>query len=196
MPSLEAVCGRLFGRPGWIPKVIWGGALCFIPVINLFAFGYLLEYARQIRHSSDWDLPDWNQHQFSTLFLNGFRFFLLILAFVGCPLLVGYLLSMLILGMSFGMLGIIAYFPLAAAGFAGLFLFLSALNIYLEDGIFSESFRIQPTYQSALSLWPRLAISVIAFWGIFLLALPVYGLSLFLGLWVLIAHSTALQFSK
>ena len=74
MPSLEAVCGRLFGRPGWIPKVIWGGALCFIPVINLFAFGYLLEYARQIRHSSDWDLPDWNQHQFSTLFLNGFRF--------------------------------------------------------------------------------------------------------------------------
>ena len=106
MPSLEAVCGRLFGRPGWIPKVIWGGALCFIPVINLFAFGYLLEYARQIRHSGDWDLPDWNQHQFSTLFLNGFRFFLLILAFVGCPLLVGYLLSMLILGMSFGMLGI------------------------------------------------------------------------------------------
>ena len=73
MPSLEAVCGRLFGRPCWIPKVIWG-ALCFIPVINLFAFGYLLEYARQIRHSSDWDLPDWNQHQFSTLFLNGFRF--------------------------------------------------------------------------------------------------------------------------
>ena len=123
MPSLEAVCGRLSVLYGWIPKVIWGGALCFIPVINLFAFGYLLEYAKQIRHSSDWDLPDWNQHQFSTLFLNGFRFLTHFGLCPVCPLLLGYLLSMLILGMSFGMLGIIAYFPLAAAGFLGPFLF-------------------------------------------------------------------------
>ena len=37
MPSLEAVCGRLFGNPGWIPKALWGGALCFIPILNLFS---------------------------------------------------------------------------------------------------------------------------------------------------------------
>jgi hypothetical protein len=37
---------------------------------------------------------------------------------------------------------------------------------------------------------------VIAFWGIFLLALPLYGLSFFLGVWVLLAYSTALQFAR
>ena len=169
MPSLEAVCGRLFGRPGWIPKVLWGGALCFIPILNLFAFGYLLEYARQIRQSSHWDLPEWRDHEFSTLFLSGIRF---------------------------GMLGIIAFFPLAAAGFIAPFLFLSSIHAYLEDGIFSDSFQVQKIANSALLMWPKLAISVISFWGIFLLALPLYGISFFLGIWILIAHSTALQFAK
>lgn len=196
MPSLEAVCGRLFGRPGWIPKVLWGGALCFIPILNLFAFGYLLEYARQIRQSSHWDLPEWREHEFSTLFLSGIRFLLLLLAYVGVPLLVGFLLSLLILGLTFGMLGIIAFFPLAAAGFVAPFLFLSSIHAYLEDGIFSDSFQVQRIANSALLMWPKLGISVIAFWGIFLLALPLYGISFFLGIWILIAHSTALQFAK
>ena len=47
MPSLEAVCGRLFGNPGWMPKALWGGALCFIPILNLFSLGYLLEYVQR-----------------------------------------------------------------------------------------------------------------------------------------------------
>lgn len=196
MPSLEAVCGRLFGRPGWIPKVLLGGVLCFIPILNLFAFGYLLEYARRLRHSNQWDLPDWTDHDLPTLLLSGLRFLLLLLVYVGIPLLLGWLLSLVMLGLSFGLLGIIAYFPLAAAGFVAPFLFLSALRAYLEDGIFSDGFQARGIYRLALSLWPRLGISVIAFWGIFLLALPLYGLSLFLGVWVLIAHSTALQSSR
>ena len=60
MPSLEAVCAKLFGRPGWIPKVLWGGALSFVPGINLFALGYLLTYAQQIRHNRNFDLPAWS----------------------------------------------------------------------------------------------------------------------------------------
>ena len=132
-------CAEGFSVAGWIPKA-WGGALCFIPILNLFAFGYLLEYARQIRQSSHWDLPEWRDHEFSTLFLSGIRFLLLLLAYVGVPLLVGFLLSLLILGLTFGMLGIIAFFPLAAAGCCP-FLFLSSIHAYLEDGIFSTAFR-------------------------------------------------------
>ena len=196
MPSLEAVCTRLFGQPGWIPKVLWGGVLCFVPIVNLFALGYLLEYARQLRQSHRWELPDWGEHEISSLFLSGIRFLLLFLAFVGIPLLLGWLLSILILGLSLGMLGIIAYFPLAVTAFASPFFLLSALHAYLEDGIFADSFQITHIYRSALSLWPRLGISVIAFWGIFLLAIPLYGLALFIGLWVLIAYSTVLQFSE
>jgi hypothetical protein len=94
------------------------------------------------------------------------------------------------------MLGIIAYFPLAAAGFAAPFFFLASLQAYLEDGIFANSFQLQNVYRSALAYWPKLGLPVIAFWGIFLLALPLYGISFFLGVWVLIAYSTALQFAR
>ena len=45
--KFEAVCAKLFGRPGWIPKVLRGGALSFVPGINIFALGYLLTYARK-----------------------------------------------------------------------------------------------------------------------------------------------------
>jgi len=38
-----------------------------------------------------------------------------------------------------------------------------------------------------------LALPVVAFWGIFLLAIPLYGLSFFIGAWILIAYSSALR---
>ena len=45
--------------------------------------------------------------------------------------------------------------------------FLASLRAYLDDGIFSDAFQFQEIYRSAMSIWPKLAISVIAFWGIF-----------------------------
>ena len=57
------------------------------------------------------------------LFIGGIRMLLLLLAYVGVPLLVGWLLSLILGGLSFGMLGVVACFPLAVAGFVGPFLF-------------------------------------------------------------------------
>jgi hypothetical protein len=93
------------------------------------------------------------------------------------------------------MLGIVSHFPLAIAGFVSPFLFLSAVHTYLSDGIFTDVWQFRTVFNRARSFWPRLVLPVIAFWGIFLLAIPLYGLSLFLGLWVLLAYSTALQFA-
>jgi hypothetical protein len=41
----------------------------------------------------------------------------------------------------------------------------------------------------------KLVLPVITFWGILLLALPLYGFSFFLGTWILIAYSSALNLS-
>ena len=196
MPSLEAVCGRLFNRSGWIPKVLWGGGLCFIPILNLIAFGYLVEFTRRLRRSNHWELPEWNEMEIPRLFLEGLRMLLLVLAYVGLPMLFAWLLSFVLLFLSFGLLGIVSFFPIAIAGFFGPFLFLSALHTYLRDQLFSDAWKVREVFQSALPLWPRLAIPVVAFWGVFLLALPLYGMSFFIGTWVLLAHSTALQFER
>lgn len=195
MPSLEAVCGRLFGRPGWIPKALWGGLLSFVPILNVLALGYLLQYTQRLRRLGEWELPDWRDQNFPYLFAEGLRAFLILLAYVGVPLLAGWLLSEIVDLLTFDLLGIVSHFPLAIAGFISPFLFLAGVHAYLSDGIFSDAWQFRTVFQNAQQFWPRLAIPVIAFWGIFLLAIPLYGLSFFLGTWVLLSYSTALQFS-
>ena len=54
MPSLEAVCTRLLSRPGWIPKVLLGGGLSFVPGLNIFALGYLLIIAAGFDDLNPW----------------------------------------------------------------------------------------------------------------------------------------------
>ena len=196
MPSLEAVCKRLFGHPGWVSKVLWGGAMCFIPVLNLFSLGYLLEYTIRLRQDKEWHLPEWKEMEPIPLFTSGLQVFLLILAYAGCPILVGWLASLLLDFLTFGFLGIVCHFPLAAGAFVAPFLVLASIHAFVRDGLYSDAWRVRLVVQVAKVMAPGLILPIIAFWGIFLLALPLYGFSFFLGTWVLLAYSSALSFSK
>ena len=193
MPSLEAVCTRLFGRPGWIPKVLLGGGLSFIPGLNLFALGYLFIYGRQLRRSGRVDLPEWPEMNWPELFVCGLRLFGLLILYIGLPMLVGWIVSILLYFLTFGLLGVVAYFPLAICGFFSPMFFLSAFMAYLKHEEFRDAFQIRILLQEVLSGWKPLALPVVAFWGIFLLAIPLYGLSFFIGAWILIAYSSALR---
>ena len=193
MPSLEAVCTRLFGRPGWIPKVLLGGGMSFIPGLNLFALGYLFIYGRQLRRSGRVDLPEWSEMNWPELFVCGLRLFGLLILYIGLPMLVGWIVSILLYFLTFGLLGVVAYFPLAICGFFSPMFFLSAFMAYLKHEEFRDAFQIRILLQEVLSGWKPLALPVVAFWGIFLLAIPLYGLSFFIGAWILIAYSSALR---
>lgn len=190
---MEAVCTRLFGRPGWIPKVLLGGGLSFIPGLNLFALGYLFIYGRQLRRSGRVDLPEWSEMNWPELFICGLRLFGLLILYIGLPMLVGWIVSLLLYFLTFGLLGVVAYFPLAICGFFSPMFFLSAFMAYLKHEEFRDAFQIRILAQEVLSGWKPLALPVVAFWGIFLLAIPLYGLSFFIGAWVLIAYSSALR---
>ena len=193
MPSLEAVCTRLFGRPGWIPKVLLGGGLSFIPGLNLFALGYLFIYGRQLRRSGRVDLPEWSEMNWPELFVCGLRLFGLLILYIGLPMLIGWIVSLLLYFLTFGLLGVVAYFPLAICGFFSPMFFLSAFMAYLKHEEFRDAFQIRILLQEVLSGWKPLALPVVAFWGIFLMAIPLYGISFFIGAWVLIAYSSALR---
>jgi hypothetical protein len=196
MPSLEAVCGKLFGHPGWVSKVIWGGALSFIPILNLFSLGYLLKYTIQLRQNKDWDLPEWNEMEPIPLLSGGLQVFLLLLVYSGCPILIGWLVSILLDLLTFGFLGIVSFFPLAAGAFIAPFLFLSSIHVFVRDGLYSDAWKVKFVIEVARGMSPQLILPVIAFWGIILLALPLYGFSFFLGTWILLAYSSAFNFSK
>ena len=195
MPSLEEVCIKLLGRPSWVPKVLVGGALSFIPLLNLISLGYLLEYTIRLRHKGIWDLPDWKNVPLLILIKSGFRFFVLLLVYAVCPIMVGFLITLLLDVLTFGILGIVSYFPVAIGAFVGPFLFLAAIHAYLSDGLLSDAFKINLIYGIVKKMALKLVLPVIAFWGIILLALPLYGFSFFLGTWILLTYSSALHFS-
>ena len=130
------------GVSGWIPKALWGGLLSFVPILNVLALGYL------------WNLPcgfdglgNGNSRmagsKFPNLFAEGLRAFLIFLAYVGIPLLAGWLLSEIVDFLTFDLLGIVSHFPLAIAGFLAPFLFLSAIHAYLSDGIYNDAWQIR-----------------------------------------------------
>jgi len=189
MPSFEAVCTRLLSRPGWIPKVLLGGGLSFIPGLNLFALGYLLIYGRRLRRSQSLDLPEWSEMNWPELFIGGLRVFALLVVFVGTPMILGWVISLLLYFLTFGLLGVVAYLPLAITGFFSPMFFLHAFMGYLNREEFTDAFQIRLLVGQVLNGWKPLALPVVAFWGIFLLALPIYGLSFFIGTWMLIAYS-------
>ena len=193
MPSLEAVCSRLFGRPGWIPKVLLGGGLSFIPGLNLFALGYLVVYGRRLRRNQQLDLPEWSEMNWPELFICGLKLFGLLIIFVGLPMIVGWITSIVLYFLTFGLLGVVAYLPLAITGFFAPMIFLAAFMAYLTHEEFRDAFHIRALIQQVIRGWKPLALPVVAFWGIFLLALPLYGLSFFVGAWVLIAYSCTLR---
>jgi hypothetical protein len=128
-----------------------------------------------------------------SLFSGGIRMLLLLLGYGGIPLLAGWAASELLNFLSFGLLGIVSYFPLALAAFLCPFLILSSVNSYLQSSLFSDCWDIRTVLISARTMWPSLILPVIAFWGVFLLALPLYGLSFFIGAWVLLAYSSAIH---
>jgi len=195
MPSLEEVCVRLLGKPGWVPKVMLGGALSFIPLINLLSFGYLLHYAIRLRQKNEWNLPGWNNLAPIELLKNGLHFCILLLIFAGIPIFTGWLISALLSFLTFGILGIIGYFPMAIGAFIAPFFFLGSIHAYVRDGLFSDAFRLTLVFEITKAMGYKLVLPVISFWGILLIALPFYGLSFFLGTWILIAYSSALNLS-
>lgn len=195
MPSLEEVCVRLLGKPGWVPKVMLGGALSFIPLINLLSFGYLLHYAIRLRQKNEWNLPGWKNLAPIELLKNGLHFCILLLIFAGIPIFTGWLISALLSFLTFGIFGIIGYFPMAIGAFIAPFFFLGSIHAYVRDGLFSDAFRLTLVFEITKAMGYKLVLPVISFWGILLIALPFYGLSFFLGTWILIAYSSALNLS-
>jgi len=172
-----------------------GGALCFVPVINLFAFGYLVEYAFRLRATREFDLPEWDSFGWGDLFLRGLFFAAIFLGTFALPLFFGWMLSLMLNMMTLGLLGYLSYFPLGLMGFVAPALFLSSLHLYVKDGLFADAWHLRDLLQLAVAAIRQMIIPSLAFWGLMALAWPVYGFAFFLGSWVLIAYSTALFLS-
>ena len=125
MPIFEEVFNRLIRLPEFGVKFLIGGLLSFVPIVNIFAFGYLYRLSRAVRKSRQPTFPACND--WSGLFLDGLRFAVVWLVFWLLPILLASLVAWL---MPFIYLGALTSIFFLTSVLLSTLLFSSALYRY------------------------------------------------------------------
>jgi len=187
-PIFEEVFSRMLGLPGFWLKVLVGGLLSFVPVVNIFAFGYLLRLAKGVRRSGRVALPEWDD--WPGLFLDGLKFAVVWLAYWLLPLLLAAAIAAMIAVVG---LGALSWLLVSVVFLLSPILFSAALYRYLRRSDFKDLLDVVLILRMSYGALPRLIIPALVFAGIVAVALPLYGVALFFGFALLITQ-TALSF--
>ncbi len=189
-PSLEEFLKRLGDEPGWGRKYLIGGLLAFVPGLNIFTLGYLLQYARGIRRNGDLDLPEWTE--WSALFRDGLKMLVIWLVFHVLPTSVGALFCFSFhaaAGSGFWA-SVLTWFLFGAGWLAGGYLYMAALYRYVVLGTFESLLDLKTIWRMAFYMRWQLALPILVYTGLLALFWPVYGLAFFMGFLILTAYST------
>ncbi|PWH20913.1 MAG: hypothetical protein DDG58_00470, partial [Ardenticatenia bacterium] len=64
----------MFQDRDWLKKILIGGVISLIPIVNFAALGYVVQLVRNVRDGQDLPLPEWDQ--FGEYFVSGLYLFL------------------------------------------------------------------------------------------------------------------------
>jgi hypothetical protein len=67
----------MFKDEDWIKKILIGGVVGFIPIVNFAAIGYMVQIIRNVREAQALPLPEWDE--FGKYFMDGLWVFLIFL---------------------------------------------------------------------------------------------------------------------
>jgi hypothetical protein len=70
----------MFEDENWLKKVLIGGIVALIPIVNFAALGYIVQVIRNTRDGHPLPLPEWDQ--FGAYFMDGLWIFLIILVYL------------------------------------------------------------------------------------------------------------------
>jgi hypothetical protein len=188
MPIFEEVANRLIKLPGLGVNFLIGGLLSFVPIVNVFAFGYLYRLSRAVRKSGQPALPAWND--WSGLFLDGLRFAVIWLVFWFLPILLASLIAWL---MPFIYLGALTGIFFLTSVLLSTLLFSSALYRYNMRRNFKDLLDFMLIFRMTRMELPRLIVPGFVFLGFLVLLQPFYGFAIFGGFLLLITY-TSLRF--
>lgn len=145
--------GKAFGfvtqDESWLTKVLIGGLLIWIPIVNFAVIGYMLKVAENVARGNPRPLPEWSE--FGDLFMRGLYGFVIELVYL-IPAGVLYFLFFCVLaaagsrsenggGGAIGLLGLCLLpiiFILALLGYLAAF---AALARYVATNSLSEAFK-------------------------------------------------------
>jgi hypothetical protein len=188
MPIFEEVANRLIKLPGLGVNFLIGGLLSFVPIVNVFAFGYLYRLSRAVRKSGQPALPAWND--WSGLFLDGLRFAVIWLVFWFLPILLASFIAWL---MPFIYLGALTGIFFLTSVLLSTVLFSSALYRYNMRRNFKDLLDLMLIFRMTRMELPRLILPGFVFLGFLVLLQPFYGFAIF-GSFLLLITYTSLRF--
>jgi len=183
-PIFEEVFNRLIRLPGFWVKLLVGGLLSFVPIVNVFAFGYLYRLSRGVRQSGQPVLPEWRDWQ--GLFMDGLRFAVVWLAYWLLPILLGLMISWL---MTLIFLGALANVFFLTVVLLSSVLFSSALYRYNMRKDFKDLLDVALILRMTWMELPRMIVPAFVFLGLLVLLFPFYGFALFGGFLMLITYT-------
>lgn len=177
MPSFESILERIFSDRRFLTTLLIGGLLCFVPILNIFAFGYLYAYAKQVSQRGDFSLPQWKA--WDRMFIDGLRFLILWLLFLVLPLAlvasVGALLTLILHGLG----SPVAYMMLSVAYLFVPVWFVVMLHRYQRRERLVDLKIQTPGLDEVFALLKKLWLPLLAMAGVMVLGAPLYGFALF-----------------
>ena len=179
----EEVFRQLVSQPQFWVKLVVGGGLSFIPIANIFAFGYLYRFSAQLRKTGEISLPEWND--WAVLFADGLKFGLVWIFYWFLPLTLAIILSSMFLLLG---LHILAYLMMSLMFFAGSILFCSALYRFQMKPHYTTLLDVGYIARMSLVCFEAYLVPILVFAGIFAIILPLYGVAFFTGFLLLIAQ--------
>ncbi|MGJ8641184.1 MAG: DUF4013 domain-containing protein [Opitutaceae bacterium] len=183
-PIFEEVFMRLIRQPGFGLKLLIGGLLSFVPIVNFLAFGFLYRFSRNTRKTGQLTLPAWDDWQ--GLFFDGLRFAVVWVGYWLLPIALMSLLSGLLGQIG---LGAIAYLIFTLTVLISPVLFSSALYRLQMRSDFKDLLDVPLIFRMTYMEMARFIIPAFVFLGVFALAIPFYGFAVFFGFLMLIAHT-------
>ena len=183
-PIFEEVFLQLFRQKAVLMKLLIGGALSFVPVINLFAFGYLYRFSAAIRRGGRVSLPEWSD--WGGLFVDGLRFAVVWLLFWLLPVAIVAAFSGLLEALG---LGVLAYLFLVGVLLLAPLTFCAALYRLQRRQDLRDLSDLRRMWQLCSRCWDRLLVPVLVVLAVGTVLLPLYGFAFFVGHLVMLAYS-------
>jgi MFS family permease len=115
----------------WVNKVVIGGLVNIVPIINFFAIGYMLTYLDGLLKRGHTELPEWSE--WGELFFIGLKAFVIMVVYMIGVIILG-VLSTLVGGMLGGLLAFVIFL-------AVMFFLPVALLRFVQEG-----YRIAPAF--------------------------------------------------
>jgi hypothetical protein len=182
-PIFEEIFAQLIRQPKLGIKLLIGSALSFVPIVNLFAFGYLYRFAAQVRRTGQLRLPEWDD--WAGLFSDGLKFAVAWLGYWLLPMVVAGLLSSLLCAI--GMFTV-AYLFMATVLLVASVLFCAALYRLQMRSNYKDLLDVVLIVRMCAMKAHQFIIPALVFLGICAFALPLYGFAFFVGFLLLITQ--------